>query len=556
LDSLRERYPPLDLEYPEHDRFVRRNKSLPGVNGWVLNTTTRYCPDCLAGDGSAIQQAHGGGWRKQWRLAVVFACPIHHRLLSYRCPQCDTPALDRSGKNTGIFPASLLIQHPSRCRMAQAPQSIDRPLRVCGHRLDQNSAMPGDLELPRLLALQDQLLTRMQLDHNGSVLDPAAGSQYFYDLHLILRLIRGSWPFAAQFAPPHVDLDVISDHVDQLHRDMSQIRETGKPDRNLPLRGGPPKDPRASAHLLALAEHLRNDDALSALISSVPASTPWTRDLQAFLVHCSPALQAVAVPYIQSHLPASKASRPRKLQVLPERKSVIHLERRLRINPRYLSHYLEEQHIQPLRLCLDSGITPRLLHRYAVIIAAQSATGLPVSKVMALLDMPPSWGGHTIHLVHHRAAVSRTDADFVAAAQAVIDSLNSNPPEIDYKRRRTALANWSIPTSVWKEVTGPIRGRTSPSPSFPDWGTRTRNAMSTILWSSMTRGDYRASPMVLTSMFGRPQDARLTKLVRNLMFDLEAANQLRTRGPWHISTLLRVLGPYRTDLERSIDNMV
>jgi hypothetical protein len=80
--------------------------------------------------------------------------------------------------------------------------------------------------------------------------------------------------------------------------------------------------------------------------------------------------------------------------------------------------------------------------------------------------------------------------------------------------------------------------------------------MSTILWSSMTRGDYRASPMVLTSMFGRPQDARLTKLVRNLMFDLEAANQLRTRGPWHISTLLRVLGPYRTDLERSIDNMV
>ncbi|MGH3125962.1 MAG: TniQ family protein, partial [Streptosporangiaceae bacterium] len=65
-------------------------RSLAGP--WVFTSATRYCPQCLAGDSSSIQQQHGGAWRKTWRLPVVFACPLHRRLLEHLCPSCGQPA--------------------------------------------------------------------------------------------------------------------------------------------------------------------------------------------------------------------------------------------------------------------------------------------------------------------------------------------------------------------------------------------------------------------------------------------------------------------------------
>ncbi len=60
---------------------------------WVFTSATRYCPQCLAGDGSRIQQQHGGAWQKAWRLPVVFACPAHRQLLEHLCPSCRQPAM-------------------------------------------------------------------------------------------------------------------------------------------------------------------------------------------------------------------------------------------------------------------------------------------------------------------------------------------------------------------------------------------------------------------------------------------------------------------------------
>ncbi|MEV0537702.1 TniQ family protein [Kitasatospora sp. NPDC050463] len=43
---------------------------------WLFNKVPRYCPRCLAGDGTAIQQ-HGAPWKKAWPLPVAFVCPVH-----------------------------------------------------------------------------------------------------------------------------------------------------------------------------------------------------------------------------------------------------------------------------------------------------------------------------------------------------------------------------------------------------------------------------------------------------------------------------------------------
>ena len=53
---------------------------------WVFTSATRYCPQCLAGDGSYVQQQHGGAWQKAWRPPVAFPCPAPPPLPGAPCP--------------------------------------------------------------------------------------------------------------------------------------------------------------------------------------------------------------------------------------------------------------------------------------------------------------------------------------------------------------------------------------------------------------------------------------------------------------------------------------
>ena len=86
---------------------------------WVFASATRYCPQCLAGDGSDIQQQHGGAWQKAWRLPVVFACPAHRRLLEHLCPSCQQPAM--SGAPAWLIPRDCDSGlHPAQCRAASS----------------------------------------------------------------------------------------------------------------------------------------------------------------------------------------------------------------------------------------------------------------------------------------------------------------------------------------------------------------------------------------------------------------------------------------------------
>jgi TniQ len=102
LGSLGGRYPPLDISHQAGDGVPRQAASIPGLSRWVLTRSTRYCPQCLAGNGSPIQQAHGGAWQKWWHLPVVFACMAHRRLLLHACPGCSRPVHSHHGG--GLLP--------------------------------------------------------------------------------------------------------------------------------------------------------------------------------------------------------------------------------------------------------------------------------------------------------------------------------------------------------------------------------------------------------------------------------------------------------------------
>jgi len=60
LDSVRARFPPVDLTWQAG--APRQATGIAGLASWIVSRSTRYCPQCLAADGSAIQQTHGGAW--------------------------------------------------------------------------------------------------------------------------------------------------------------------------------------------------------------------------------------------------------------------------------------------------------------------------------------------------------------------------------------------------------------------------------------------------------------------------------------------------------------
>jgi len=136
----------LQERYPLPAGAAKNAAAVPLSGLPVFAPATRYCPDCLAGDGSPVQGAFGGPWRKIWHLPVVFACTWHRRLLEDRCPECGqvthshhpgAPAL----MLTAMRAAAL---HPCQCRtVLDAGRGRTLPA-CCGSRLDRTPALrPG-----------------------------------------------------------------------------------------------------------------------------------------------------------------------------------------------------------------------------------------------------------------------------------------------------------------------------------------------------------------------------------------------------------------------------
>ena len=98
------------------------SRSSPGRSAiresWLFSPGIRYCPSCLRGDGSPVQEQYGGPWRKYWLLPVAFACPQHRMLLMDDCPHEHSPA--EQGNWKLIRRAADSALHPAQCRLRSA----------------------------------------------------------------------------------------------------------------------------------------------------------------------------------------------------------------------------------------------------------------------------------------------------------------------------------------------------------------------------------------------------------------------------------------------------
>lgn len=163
---------------------------------WLLTTSTRYCPSCLAGDGSVIQQRHGGPWKTEWRMAANFACLEHRVFLLTTCPSCGLPPqMIRASSGRLIAEPFIGALHPAQCRNVVTPGQGP-----CGARLDSTDLHDGNRPSEDLLDLQRRLL-RAHPYGASRPFDPMAGHNRMTDLLIVAAFIRATWPLTAPQAP-------------------------------------------------------------------------------------------------------------------------------------------------------------------------------------------------------------------------------------------------------------------------------------------------------------------------------------------------------------------
>lgn len=320
LATIRRTYPPVDPDFRFHRGYhAPPRRTINGVfvqERWILARTSRYCPDCLTGDNSAIQHHFGGAWNKLWHLPVTFACPTHQRLLEHRCPACTQPAMARRPGNGLIISPAVSNLHPAACRNPTGER------RICGWRLDTTPTSPAsDQNLPALLALQHQLLHRLRTDEPVTSAGlPATPAQYFIDLRILACLITASWPAAQHLLSNHHQADHIDAHANTTRRRVEQVRRDAPLARDHALYDTPPTNVATCAALLSLANsitHANNPDhardLLDPLLRTVPEThRNWIKQFLHGQGVSSPGLRTTLRPAIgAAHIAANTRLAPR-----------------------------------------------------------------------------------------------------------------------------------------------------------------------------------------------------------------------------------------------------
>lgn len=273
---------------PWAERYPPIAKTLFGlskqVDRWLFNNTPRYCPRCLTGDGSPIQEQHGGPWKLVWHLPISFACPDHQIFLRH-CPQPHRPR-ESWRLITNIADPTL---HPAQCRH---PLRTGRPgpSSCCAARLDRADTTP--ITDPAVLTTQQRLLAALAPHH-----DTQSAEQLFTDLRIITALLRASWPAGADLIDPSM-AETVSEHFSQLR---SRTSKTLSP---------PPETPITVGALLAAAvKVLDNQDLPGTLRGHFettrrvgrPSRTAWAHIVDRHADSCSEALRDAVEPLIRNH---------------------------------------------------------------------------------------------------------------------------------------------------------------------------------------------------------------------------------------------------------------
>ncbi|MFI8989863.1 TniQ family protein [Streptomyces antimycoticus] len=491
---------------------------------WAINLSSRFCPRCLAGDGSPVQTALGGAWKLRWHLPVVFACLKHSKLLSSKCSHCNNPP----NRPPGSERAGLLMQraapglHPTQCRhpLQGRFSTAAGTNRCCGTRLDQppcNSPVMPPEDLGRVLALQ------LRIDQH---LFPASSQptekdpHFFLDLVAVAHLIKFSWPVGArQIRSAHLS-SLIDGHATAIARQLDHPVGPGpRPSSPWPA----PDDPAQCAALLAAADELlshrhEGDGELRDRVQPLARVTfeRLTPNLAAGFrrMEFSPVLARALARKINGFYHAG-GHRSSKLRA-PSRECLFGVEHVPALLPSSWlnTHFIELRD----RIGPTTDWNTRHLRRAASLKLVEMAAGGTWSECAETLGTPWTTTQQSLKILKRVLGSTESRAAFDRAVEKVARALDSEANRIDYANRRHALSAWHLPDAAWSELCVGFKtfkgASTSPSPT----------AATAMLWAQVTQGDYLHSP-ALNALRHTGQDT--TPVVATVNQILQAAHRRR-----------------------------
>ena len=517
----------------------------------VLAPVTRYCPECLAGDGSAIQESLGGPWLKAWHLPVVFACPAHQRLLEHLCPACGQPV---HARRPGTYPALLPAMraaglHPAQCRAERVPARRYRQPVCCEAWLDQPRG--SRTAAPRLIALQGKILDLLDPDGTASTISagaPAPPAGYFADLHALGLLACWTWPSARHLSPSPDTASAIDEHVASLRR-----QETSPGSAARVRFDPPPVDAAAGAGLACIADRILGGgtdevrESLGQLLPSSPrkaSRTYWGLRVLRSTTPCSDGLQTAYAPLLRNFTRAGRQPQGRRNPVLrPERWGPENI-------PAVLPRDWFDRHFTPI-----AGVNNMFVRRTAVLRLVQMVAGGSLGEAagfLAIASTDTTWESKAriysgAGFVHAGAGRQPDPQGFETALSSLARELDDPAtPLVNYQGRRQALRTWCIDEDAWDRLIR--RLPPVPGPHQPELGDRKRQIASVYVWVQVTSGEHYFAPRPIEAA-QPPEIQKGWTLRRNTIWHL----MNRSRAGPHYTSLKDELNTLATSLARSTD---
>lgn len=487
LRRFQPHYSPLRTAY----RTPHRTTTMLSAR-WAMEFSPRYCPPCLRGNGSAIQQAWGGPWKLQWHLPVVFACPQHHRLLESACPGCQRQLNTSSSGRFNLVTSPGTRLHALQCRnRTEDAAHKARGNRRCGTRLDRldhaSGPPPGLIasDLDRLLALQHRIDRRLFGDQQ----EPD-GNSYFEDLLLAAHLITLSWPTAADLIPSRSLQARLDEHAAPITELIQASQVTGLPSRRSGTRAAPADTTQRAALLLAadtlLGEHDQTSlrEQVRPLVQTVRSHAPMFYGQIARSLNISPRFaQALATKSYGTHGHRSLRTPARK-----HRFSVEEV-------PAYLPKPWFDTYFDGFLDHMPEDQRPRVraLRRAASIRLVRLITGASWPRCAEVLDLTPKMAAKLIFSLAKRFDPIKLWSEFDRRVDQIADHLDVTQDRINYANRRQRLAEWRMASEEWHVLTAGIpRLRRLHEQGTPEIG-------AALAWSGATQGEPVHSPVIRES---------------------------------------------------------
>lgn len=546
MSGWQERYPPLVTGQGNSASGRRR------LNGHlILAPATRYCPDCLAGDESDIQQSFGGPWLKAWHLPVVFACPSHQRLLEHLCPGCGQTVRERRpGANFSLLPAARIAGlHPVQCRTELAPvRGLTLP-ECCGARLDQaEGRRPAG---PELIAVQDKILELLRPGGSGRA--PSAGQlapppRYFADLQAVGLLACSTWPEARHLSPSEDTASAIDEHVASLRRQAADRQQASPGPAARVMFGTTPADAAASAGLAFIASRVltgTTGEVRGKLRQLLPAGTAktgrkaWANRLTRSSPACSDGLQEASGPLLRGFSKAGGDPRGRRNAVLrPEH-----------WGPENIPAFLEQSWFEDHLACLDCGSprTVKAARRIAAATLVQWTAGGSIGDAARYLGFNPGGGQYAPTNDLARWLTALEPDQFTRALREITLRLDQASGLVNYQHRRQVLQGWALTAQEWNDIIGclpPV-----PGPVQPVIDERKRQEASAFVWARVTQGEPRYAPRPIEASQPEPVRREWTVHRANTWGKIASPGRIA-----HYAELRRLLIEHADQLARDTDD--